>query len=358
MAQPLTTTLAKSVRILISTLPVLVFCSPGPGAQAQETASAVATQPPAAPQSVLEGKTICLDPGHGGTAATDHYRVGPSGEREEWVDLRVALLLRDMLEARGARVLMTRTEDVAVGLQERAALAVENDADVFISIHHNATADPAVNFPIIYFHGNASENRAGVALGRFVATALREALFAGDTPVSLVSDHVIFPGGGTAVLRHSYGIPGIIGEATFFTNPEEEERLKDPDYNRREAEAYLTALEAFFSAPAPPMADKYSTGRLPRFEVFQEAERMSQEAKLWLENYSRALELMEVGTPEARAEAYELFTLSARSFPDSWVARDCHRYRARLLEEMGCGEEAAEARRRVREYYVPVDPGG
>ncbi len=306
-------------------------------------------------ESPLAGKVVCLDPGHGGTADTDQFRVGPTGEREEWVDLRVALLLRDMLEERGARVLMTRTEDVAVELKERADLAVNNDADVFLSIHHNATADPAVNFPIIYFHGNASENRASVELGRSLARELRQALFDGESPVSLVSDHVIFPGGGTGVLRHSYGIPGVIGEASFFTNPEEEGRLKDPDYNRREAEAYVAALEAFFADPIPAIAEKYGTVQLPRFEVFQEAERMSEEARLWLEDYNRALSLMEEDTPESRQEAYDLFTRSARSFPDSWVARECHRHRAQLLEQMGRTEEAEEARRRVQEFYVPVE---
>ena len=190
----------------------------------------------------LAGRTICIDPGHGGTAETDGFRVGPTGEREEWIDLRVALMLRDMLEARGAKVLMTRTGDVAVALEDRATLAVESGAEVFVSIHHNATADPEANFPVIYFHGNASENKAGVALGRALAASLAEALFDGQTEVSLVSDHAIFPTAGAAVLRHSYGIPGVIGEASFFTNADEEQRLRSADYNRREAEAYVAAL--------------------------------------------------------------------------------------------------------------------
>jgi N-acetylmuramoyl-L-alanine amidase len=303
---------------------------------------------------VLEGKVIFLDPGHGGTAETDDYRVGPAGEREEWVNLRVALILRELLEARGARVFMSRTEDVAVPLQDRADSAVAHGVDVFLSIHHNATADPAVNFPIIYFHGNASENQASVALGRAVARELLDALFEGEAPVSLVSDHVIFPAAGAAVLRHSYGIPGIIGEASFFTHPPEEERLKDLAYNRREAEAYVAALEAFFAEPGLPIKEKYSTGQVPPFEVFQEADRMNEEAERWKVNYLRALELMEAGTPGALAEAYELFTLSARSFPDSWVARECHRHRAEILEALGRHEEAEQEGRRVREFYVPV----
>ena len=88
--------------------------------------------------SPVEGKVIVIDPGHGGTAATDSYRVGPDGEREEWIDLRVGLLLRDLLEERGAKVLMTRTEDVIVLLADRSKLAVDNNADLFVSIHHNS----------------------------------------------------------------------------------------------------------------------------------------------------------------------------------------------------------------------------
>lgn len=49
----------------------------------------------------LKRKIICIDPGHGGTAATDSYRVGPGGEREEWINLRVGLLLQKMLEKKG-----------------------------------------------------------------------------------------------------------------------------------------------------------------------------------------------------------------------------------------------------------------
>jgi len=156
----------------------------------------------------LRGFTVVVDPGHGGTALTDSFRVGPTGEREEWVNLRVSLHLRDLLEKDGARVLMTRTEDDFVELADRARLAVENQADVFVSVHHNATADTSVNFPIIYFHGNASQNKASVLLGRFIGRELAGAMFDGETPVSLVSDFAIFPTRGTGVLRGSYGYYG------------------------------------------------------------------------------------------------------------------------------------------------------
>jgi N-acetylmuramoyl-L-alanine amidase len=305
--------------------------------------------------SPLEGKVICLDPGHGGTAAFDSYRVGPTGEREEWIDLRVALLLKDMLEAKGARVLMSRTQDVQVPLKDRAILAVDNNADVFISIHHNATADPGVNFPIVYYHANASENLASVQLGKCLAHRMNRALFDGKKPVSLASDHTIFPSAGTAVLRHSYGIPGVICEASFFSNPEEEQRLKDNEYNRKEAKAYVAALEDFFSLPPLPIEEKYSHGKVAPFRVFQEAERMNETAKRWHQDFVEGKQLMGEETSAVLEKAYELFTRSARSFPDSWVARECHFYRAKILDRMGKKQEAAQEQRRAKEFYVPID---
>ena len=127
----------------------------------------------------LTGRIIFIDAGHGGTAQTDSFRVGPSGEREEWINLRVALLLQEMLEEKGAKVIMARVADVNIPLAERARLAMDEKADVFLSIHHNATADPDVNFPIIYFHGNVSENIASVALGNHIAKALAKYLYHG-----------------------------------------------------------------------------------------------------------------------------------------------------------------------------------
>ncbi len=101
--------------------------------------------------SPLQGKKICIDAGHGGTAASDNYRVGVNGEREEWINLRVAFLLKKLLQKKGAIVIMTRTTDEMIELATRAELAVKNRVDAFISIHHNATADRSVNFPIIFY---------------------------------------------------------------------------------------------------------------------------------------------------------------------------------------------------------------
>jgi N-acetylmuramoyl-L-alanine amidase len=305
--------------------------------------------------SPLEGKVICIDPGHGGTALTDSFRVGPAGEREEWINLRVALKLAALLEKKGANPVLTRTSDEQVGLKARADAARQIFADVFISIHHNATADSLVNFPIIYFHGNASENRAGVHLGKFLAKNINAKLYDEAGPVSLVSDHVIFPGGGTAVLRYSYGIPGVIGEASFFTNPDEEERLKQEEYNQLEAQAYFIALQEYFASPPQPVERKYSIIKLPRFEVFQEAERMDPAALLWRKYYDDGERLAQLEETDSLKTALDLFTKSVRYFPDSWLARDAHIKRAEILKKLGRLSDANTAMLRVEEFYVTVD---
>jgi N-acetylmuramoyl-L-alanine amidase len=299
----------------------------------------------------LTGKIIVVDPGHGGTADTDNYRVGPGGEREEWIDLRVGLMLRDLLEEKGARVLMTRTSDSAVALADRARLAVDNNADLFVSIHHNATADSSVNFPIVYYHGTATQNKAGTVLAHKLAIALVQHMYPTETPFSIVSDFTIFSQAGTSVLRGTYGIPGVIAEASFFTNPAEEQRLKQRDHNMKEAVAYGEAIESFFDQKAPEILPKDSTNFPPKFETLQEADRMSEVAMRWKEDFEEGVMLMEKEDSTSLNKAYELFTRSARSFPDSYLAGKCHHYRAILLREMGDTVAAKAEEKRVREYY-------
>lgn len=306
------------------------------------------------PDLPLSGKTVVLDPGHGGTAETDTFRVGPAGEREEWINLRVALKLKPMLEERGATVIMTRMEDEHIDLADRAEMAVEHRADLFLSIHHNATADPEVNFPIVYFHGNRSENLAGVRLAELAGRELHQALFDGDGPLVVASDLTVFPNSGTGVLRRSYGIPGVITEASFFTHPEEEQRLKDEEYLTTEAAALLRAIEAFFAEEIPEMKEPNSIVDLEPFSVFQEAERMSPEAMRWREFYDRAVELSERDDPEQLERALEYATRSARSFPDSPVAREAHLLRADLLQRLGESDKAEMERLRASELYLPA----
>ena len=164
----------------------------------------------------------------------------------------------------------------------------------------------------------------------------------------------IFPGTGAAVLRHSYGIPGVISEASFFTNAAEEQRLREEGYNRREAQALARAVEDFLARPIPPIEKLGSRLNLPPFEVFRESERMKPEALRWREAFIEARELIERGDPAALEQAYDRLMLSARAFPDSPVAGECHRLRATILARQGRPEEAERERLRSVEHYASV----
>jgi len=97
--------------------------------------------PPPPPPPPQHSRTIVLDPGHGGadTGAT-------LGSRRESNDtLRLALAVQRLLQNQGQRVIMTRSTDVSVSLAQRSAISNQNNADLFVSIHRNASVNPAAN---------------------------------------------------------------------------------------------------------------------------------------------------------------------------------------------------------------------
>lgn len=93
--------------------------------------------------------TIVLDPGHGGTKkegeSSANNATSPSGVMEKHVTLAVAMLTRDAIQkvaqdgGHDVRVVMTRDQDINVGLSARARVARQTDADLFLSIHCNAS---------------------------------------------------------------------------------------------------------------------------------------------------------------------------------------------------------------------------
>ena len=117
---------------------------------------------------VAAAKIVCIDPGHETTQITDPEPVAPgsaetkpgvssgtegvaSGKTEYQVNLEVSLLLRDMLEARGYQVVMTRTEnDVRLSNVDRAKIATAANADIFVRIHCNGLDNPEINGTLCY----------------------------------------------------------------------------------------------------------------------------------------------------------------------------------------------------------------
>ena len=94
-----------------------------------------------APPTPQPSQTVVIDPGHGG-----HDSGAVSGGRRESDDvLRLSLAVRDLLQAQGQRVIMTRTSDVFLSLGERSAISNRNNTDLFVSIHRNSSTNSSAN---------------------------------------------------------------------------------------------------------------------------------------------------------------------------------------------------------------------
>ena len=198
----------------------------------------------------LKGFKICLDPGHGGQGHVPDYKRGPTGVREAEVNLRVAFHLREMLQKVGATVIMTRVDDSYVSLPMRSQIANESRADFFISLHHNGIDNPKVNYTSTWYHGDADDSRQSLDLARYIQQGVSDALQLPTSPASgLYSDKLIATSG-FGVLRLTK-CPAVLCEASFLSNPEEEARLTEKDYLRKEAYGYLLGIARYVEGGFP-----------------------------------------------------------------------------------------------------------
>ena len=220
----------------------------------------------------LEGIKICLDPGHGGQAYLPNYKRGPTGLREAEANLRVALYLRDFLTEAGAIVFMTRTDDSFVSIPDRSEIANKNAVDFLISIHHNSFSDPETNYTSTWYHQDADDSRTSLDLARYVQQSVADTLRLPQfPPTGLYSDRLVIPSG-FGVLRQTKR-PAILCEASFYSNPEEEQRLKKESYNKREAYGYFIGIAHYVAAGFPkgvllnPSSESSIETKRPRIEI-------------------------------------------------------------------------------------------
>lgn len=186
--------------------------------------------PPVDPQGdrPLQGITILLDPGHGGDELGAR---GPTGYPEKAVNLAVSLQLREALVARGATVVMTRTEDQAVPIDERRRAIATTEPTLALSIHYNALPD-----------GGDALNTQGVGMFWYYPQALDLAMFLHDrltTRLDRPSHGVIW---GNLALARTTAAPSVLLELGFMIHPEEFEWIVDPDAQAQLVEAIATGL--------------------------------------------------------------------------------------------------------------------
>jgi N-acetylmuramoyl-L-alanine amidase len=202
----------------------------------------------------LFGATVVLDPGHGGN---EHGVVGEGLLREADVNLAVARRAADRLTEAGATVVLTRTTDVRMTLDTRGLLATRLGARAFVSVHHNGAPDGPSDHP-----GTETWHQVDRPDSQRLAGLVQEevaATFAGYGGVTWHSDR---DAGAKSrrrargddyygVLRASAGVPAVISEAAFLSNPAEAVLLARPDVQAAEGDAVARAVARFLTTDDP-----------------------------------------------------------------------------------------------------------
>ena len=194
-----------------------------------------------APQGPLAGCAVCLDPGHGGYDGGAYGR--DSGTPEKELNLDVALRLAGLLRERGAAVTLTRETDTALAdagenrkrrdLQARVDAAAS--ADLFLSIHMNEYRTRSQSGPQVFY-------RKGQEGSRLLAGVLQQSLNASLSPARPRGAQT----GDYYVLRQ-LAIPAVLVECGFLSNAAEEQKLLDPDYRQRLAQAIADGVEEYWA---------------------------------------------------------------------------------------------------------------
>ena len=214
---------------------------------------------------------IVIDPGHGGH---DTGTIGPNGLEEKDLVLDVAKRLGRLLETRlGAEVIYTRKDDTFIPLETRTAIANQEQADLFISIHANSSHDPdARGIETYYLNFTSSPDALEVAARENAVSessihqlqdlvkkiALKEKIeesreFASDVQGSLYSGLSTRNSGlrdrgvkkAPFIVLIGANMPSILAEISFVSNPQDERRLETAEYRQRIAESLYRGVSKY-----------------------------------------------------------------------------------------------------------------
>lgn len=176
----------------------------------------------------LKDLTIGLDAGHGGEYPG---AISPSGIKEKEVNLDIVLRIRDILQKKGAKVVLTRDGDTGPSMGERKRIWKAGNVDLAVSVHNNsgggALASPGT--AVLYKH---LSNRA---LGEAVLNRLLET----GLPLFGLVGNFNFS------LNGPIEYPNVLVEGMFMSSLQEEEKLADPAFRQLVAEKIVAALEDY-----------------------------------------------------------------------------------------------------------------
>lgn len=194
-------------------------------------------------------KAIILDAGHGGE---DGGAVSKSGVVEKDINLSVALMLRDLLETSGYRVIMTRDKDIAIYDESAETLREKkrsdlhnrldiinqnsNDDNIFVSIHQNKFPDPKYCGTQIFY---SKHNPKSTDLANSIKDSVTSFLQPENKREIKEANKKIY-------LLNNSKLPAIVVECGFLSNPEELEKLADKEYQSEMAFSIYCGILNYF----------------------------------------------------------------------------------------------------------------
>jgi N-acetylmuramoyl-L-alanine amidase len=198
----------------------------------------VTLRPPNKSGGRLADKLIVIDPGHGGNQAGARC----NGCSEKNFNMMISKELARQLESQGARVILTRSGDQAMGLAARSEVAINSGADFFVSVHCNSNGRPnSVSGIETYYHMYDPSQK-------MLANAVHDAVCAvtGMCDRKARSDRALYSSG-LAVLRRleGSGIPGILIECGYMNHASDRSRLLDAGYREKLASGIVAGLREY-----------------------------------------------------------------------------------------------------------------
>lgn len=178
--------------------------------------------------------TVVIDPGHGGE---DGGAVGINGCIEKELNLEIALILHDLLEASGIRVVMTRTDDIMLydaaapgkkkiqDLRRRVEIGEENENSLTVSIHMNTYPSSKYSGAQVYYSPNDPESKT---LAETVQEHIKAYLQPENSRQIKESTSAIY-------LLHNIKNPAVLIECGFISNQAEAELLCTDSYRHKVA---------------------------------------------------------------------------------------------------------------------------
>lgn len=233
--------------IVVAVAAGLAACAGPPKPKLDRLYRGLAEPLPRIDPSILSGRRILVDPGHGGYF---HGTTGLDSLSESSVNLGVSLYLWGLLREAGADAYLTRSIDrdfltgddssLAADLRTRVTMADSLHPDVFVSIHHNAhpARESSKNSVETYYRAG---DPASLDLAFAVHRHLMRNLGIEDGEVRQ---------GNYLILRESKA-PAIIGESSYLTHPPAEKKLRLSEIQKLEAEAYFLGILEYFDRGIP-----------------------------------------------------------------------------------------------------------